>query len=609
MIEVWCIKAWNRLGPPRRRLALLARRVVERVRSRRLGMALTIITPLFLVFWHALVLVTRAGHLSQIVAEAHSPSFGNFRGELMPDHSGTRLLYLEGENQGVSLCFYDAADRKRKLLFHEIVGQPSMPSETFLGWSPDDQFFAYGRRGKWNFLWEIVIGDGHTGKTVAAIPSHVRALSGVWLSPGNLVFMDKNHVLFRIERSQGRWSAPKFFECFKEDPNRLKNAPVRNLTAFDDDSVVWQQGNTIWKCGENSDAAEEIWETTTNALLGFSYSQATGRFLLRCEDKTGQYFTFFDPNRGGQPFGIQRLNAAECPLDHPAFINDGHGYTFLSQNGLTNVLLVKAGDSLKPVEFRWPDQVKGFAASQREIFLVTSFSQGPAEINQYDVASGAVQCVVPITAEHLDYMTNCVVTRNQITDADGKPLIYYLYQPPHAGRFKKHPLILGIHGVERPGFAWASYYEALSEAGFYYAYAEHYRRDFSEWASDALAVFKSLAQRADVDTNRVFLFDVSAGAPAADELLENHPGLWAGAVSWNPIAFPDPSKIVGTRLFIDTGQNDPAFGERGLSFQEDAAKAGVPVTLLIHPASGHILNTLEGGRERLRETLLFLGEP
>jgi dipeptidyl aminopeptidase/acylaminoacyl peptidase len=42
-------------------------------------------------------------------------------------------------------------------------------------------------------------------------------------------------------------------------------------------------------------------------------------------------------------------------------------------------------------------------------------------------------------------------------------------------------------------------------------------------------------------------------------------------------------------------------------FQDSAAKAGIPVTLIIHPGLRHTLTVPSADRERLREALIFLG--
>ncbi len=103
----------------------------------------------------------------------------------------------------------------------------------------------------------------------------------------------------------------------------------------------------------------------------------------------------------------------------------------------------------------------------------------------------------------------------------------------------------------------------------------------------------------------------SAGTSIVYELLAQHPRLWRGVILFSPTHFPDPARLPDLRIFIDNGGADPNFGKRGMAvpmdFQDAAASAGIPVTLIIHPGLGHIFRMPAGERERMREALIFLG--
>jgi hypothetical protein len=565
---------------------------------------LSIAMPLLVVVWHLAALAGRPAHLDKIVAELGAYALGNFHEDPMPNHAGTRLLFIKNTENGFGL-FFNKIGGRRKQIYEESYKKPGTLSETFLGWSPDDRFFAYGRRGH---PWEIVIGDGDTGDALATVRVNSRAVSGDWLSPQTLVFAGDNQVLFAMENAQAKWLGPRPFKYFKDTSHKLPGGRIRNVTAMNADSVVWQQGNVLWSCGENSETPVKIWEATTNTLVEFSFSQAARRMLIHGQDASGRFFADFYPGQPDRPIAITRISAAEYQPDHVTLVNGGKGYAFMSQLNLTNILVIKSDQTHAPVKLRWPDQIAGFTAGQQEIFVTSSLSAGPVEIDRYDLASGATECAVPNAEEHFDYATNCVIARNQITNAAGDTLTYYLYAPPERAANQKHPLVIGILGVGQPGFAWGAYYEAFANCGNYYAYIERYHRE-SFLTEDVLSVYESLAQRPEIDTNNVYLYGVSVGAPAVYELLEGNPARWRGAVLFNPVGLPDPSRIAGTRLLIDTGDSDRVFGKEGsqvpMRFQDEAAKAGTTVTLLIHPSTGHVLRTPSGGRERLREALIF----
>ena len=160
------------------------------------------------------------------------------------------------------------------------------------------------------------------------------------------------------------------------------------------------------------------------------------------------------------------------------------------------------------------------------------------------------------------------------------------------------------------GFNRSGNHEAMVNCGAYFASVDRHQRDASKWADDAFAVYEALAARPEIDTNRVSLYAVSAGTPAAYKLLQAHPKLWRGAILFSPTHFRIPSRIPGLRVFIDNGDADPSFGKQGMSvpmdFQDNAAKAGIPVTLLIHHGLGHIFRMPARGSE-CAEALIFLG--
>lgn len=611
MIEVLFAKAWNGLAPSRGKLTAKTRDFFNSLPSKRVGVILTIAIPLLVIIWHGTAaLINRPAHLDKIVKELGSTTIGRFFRNPMPDHSGTRLLFLESTENGVGLFLSKVGDGHRKLLYEELYKQPNTPSDRFLGWSPDDKFFAYSRDYK---QWEIAICDGDTGNTLATFPTTTRAVSGAWLSHHNLAFACEDQVLYEVENSQGKWTVPEPFDYFKNASDKLKNDPIENLTAFDADSVVWQQGNAIWSCGEHDDVPVKIWDATTNTMIEFSYSQAAQKFLLHCKDATGQFFMVLYPDRPEQAEDITRINPKQYNPRDLTLINDGKGYVFMSHDTATsNTFVIKFDDSHVPTQVPWPHQVTGFAASQHEIFIASSLGNRPIEINEYDMASGSVECAAPMTEQHFEYLTNYTMECNQITNAAGENLKYYLFESPHHN-VKKHPLIIGVPGAGQIGYAWAEPPVAFANCGCYYVYVDREQRDPSEWAQDMFTVYESLVKRPDIDANNVYLYGISVGALQVYELLREKPGLWKGAILLNPILSTDPTQFTAKKIFIDCGDSDPNFGKDGSEvprrFQDAIAKSGIPVTLLIHPGQAHSLWSPSAERERMREALIFLNEP
>ena len=93
-----------------------------------------------------------------------------------------------------------------------------------------------------------------------------------------------------------------------------------------------------------------------------------------------------------------------------------------------------------------------------------------------------------------------------------------------------------------------------------FVYVEHYQRDESRWAEDALTVYESLAKNPNIDTNRVYLYGNSAGAGPVCDLPEESPKLWRGMIFHSPVRLPDPSQLSGKKIFVDCGASDLGIG-------------------------------------------------
>jgi dipeptidyl aminopeptidase/acylaminoacyl peptidase len=599
MIEVWCAKAWNYLAPSRRKLADKNKRLP----SKRTGIALSVAVPTLVFLWYLAILADRPSHFDKIISKLGSATIGRFA-TTMSDHAGTRLVFMQGTEKGYGIFWDKIGSGKRKLIDEDPYTQLGAPHQTLLGWSPDDRFFAFSR---YNGHWEIVVCDGDTGTTLATVPVNDRVSFGAWLSPQTLAFATRVRALFTIRHFQDKWSNPVPFKYFKKRSHKLPIEPMQNVTAFDTHSVVWKQGNIIWRCGEDSGAPVKVWESKTNRLIQFSFSQAANKFLLNYENAEGQFLADFYPDRTDELADITKINTKEYHVGYLNLINNGKGYVFMSQIGTTNMMVTRLDDSHASVQFQWPDQFSRFVPGQHEIFVASSLSNGPTGIWKYDVATGSTECVVPRAEENSYYLTNATVNWGRITNASGEMLTYYLYAPPRQSSVKKHPLIIGIGGIAPVGFAWNPNYQAFAECGYYFMYVERYQRNYSQWGEDVLTVYESLVKRLDIDKNRVYLYGVSAGSGAVSELLAEKPKLWRGVILLSPGAMPDPSQISGDRIFIDGGGDDPGFRKRAIQFQNEAVKAGIQVRLLIYPGLDHMLDRMPWAeQEQLRENLIFL---
>ena len=584
-------------------------------------MAVAISAPLLVVLWHLFALATRPPHLNQIVAELGSTM--RFVANPSPNHAGTRLVFIQTTEHGYGV-FFSEAPGKRKLLYEQLnqgAGYGNL-DESLLGWSPDDNLFAYCRR---TTGWEIVICDRNTGAEVGVVPVRSMLSSAAWLAPEVFVVADDKRVLQTVRRHHDQWVQPLPFSFYSllssatesatpsdpQAPARLSDLPIRGLAPFGADCVVWQQGGNLFACGPASNSPAILWESTAdNTLLEFASAEPR-KLLLHCRDASGEYLArFYPPN---QVRDLTRIQGDQPQPSHLMLINDGQGCAFFTQTSEDPDRLLILPDGIHPgAEIRWQDQVRFFAAGKNAIYVVSSLNDEPPAIWRCDAASGSTECVVPNVENRFRYTLNSHIAIEAITNAAGEALTCYLLAPAHLTGNRKHPLVVGILGYQEMGFTWSANHEAIANCGAFFATVGRRHRDFSNWADDAFAAYETLIKKPDIDASKVYLYGDSAGTSTVYQLLQRNPKLWRGVILFSPTRFPDPSQIPGQRIFIDNGGADPNFGQRGIAvpmdFQDDAAKAGIPVTLLIHPGLGHIFRMPAGERERMREALIFLGQ-
>jgi len=589
----------------------------QKIRSRPLGMAIAVAAPLMVVLWHLLALAARPAHLGKIVAELGSVM--ELVNEYLnpspcPNHACTKLVFLETTENGAGVFFSDAPGR-RKLLFEELCGGDdyNLLKESLMGWSPDDAFFAYGRYYK-SSDWQIVFCDGNTGAEVAVVRCNEFVAAAAWLSPECLAFANIDGVLYIMRKNNDQWTRPKTFKCFRNASYKPPTEGIVGFTAFDANTVVWRQGGTLFACSEDSDAPVKLWESTNDDTL-LEFSLARSKFLARFRDAQGEYFANLYPQKeNGRIVGVTVANVTRIHSGefHFTLINHGEGYAYLTDVGESPcTLVVKPDNSHPPMQFQLQDQVQNFVAGEHAIYVVSSLHDEPSGIWRCDLASGAMECVAPNVEKPFACVRNPRLTTDTITNGAGEPLTYYWLSPTHSAAVTKHPLVIGILGIGQY-FAWSVNFEAFANCGAFFVSLDRHQRDSSQWADDAFAVYENLARRPDMDTNKVFLFAESAGAFSVFELLEKNPKLWRGAILFSPSSFPEPSQIPGSRIFMDNCGDDMAFGAEGMKvpmrFQDAAALAGIPVTLIIHPGLGHASSWPVAVRERLREAMIFLNE-
>ncbi len=573
---------------------------------------------LFVVAWH-LIATRDKPRLEKVAAELVSTI--EFFGTPVPNHTGAKLFYAQTSANGVTGYIVDSASGKKTFLFeHE---QSHLQGVGLLGWSPDDKLFAYSVRSPKGI---ISICDANSAGTLATVGESKIILGGVWLSDESFVYVNNNQDLSLIQKSGGDWHKSNLFTkkpaagpnkpdvATNVKPATVRKTPVRSnpaelvqcLTAISEKSVAWQQGGAIWKYDLGSDAPVKIWESTTNTLVNFCFSDERNVLKLHCKNADGEFLFDLYPAfiwRDERITGFEQIKPPSgAIISSLTFIRNGFGYAYLAKSQTFDAIVIKPGSNSVPIQLTWEAGVDSFPANDNHVYITGSPTNGPLDIWDYDVKAGALGCAVSGLELPFQHAGIVAATHEATTNADGESVVYHLSPPVHFVAGKKYPLVISFNGVR-----WRPQEAAVPNAGCFLASLNGIPNN----VEDVVAVYQASIQHPGIAASRVYVMGVSAGANLAGILLQDRPDLWRGAILLSPVSFPDPSQLKVSRILIDSGGNDTYLKESGgvsklTQFQDAAALAGIPVTLSINQLASHVYRSNIAEEERVRQTLKFL---
>ncbi len=588
--------------------------------SRWLGLVLAVLTPLLVVTCHRLATSGKPAHLHETVEELGSILI--FAGRPLLNHDCTKMVFLQyrtlgsrtNDSWGINLL--DLASGKRTLL--DELSTDSWREEAIygqvrtFGWSPDDKLFAYCRKKQK----EIVIADIATGKIVATFLVPKSIGSGTWLSPQTLVCTDRERV-FAVTQSGGQWLPPQDLVAPVSAPgDGGTNQPIESLQAFSADTLLWQQAGDIWKLRRGEACPEKVWQTRTNELVEYFYAPETGKFLLHFRDARGDRLAELPTPGGGGAATLTNEERIENGGYRPTqvrWINQGRGYAYLNESdyGL-NTPVIKFDRQRPPAQLPWQSEIKSYAVCGEQLFVMSSLTNEPMGIWQYDLVSGALERLVANQERPFQYAVNQPPLEHVFTNVAGKRLSYYLLEPAGLNPDRLAPLVFGCMGKLEKAYVWDRYAQTIANCGFYCVIPDRRNSEVSEWAADAVSIYEDLKKRINLNLNQVHLLGISVGAGTMNELLTTRPELWRDAIYLSPGSLPDPALLSRRRVLVDIGGLDPLWGEKSINakkFRDAAARAGAEVTLLIREGVEHNCRILSIEKERLHQLASFLGKP
>lgn len=565
--------------------------------SRRTGLRLAVGTVLLVVGWH-LCVIARQRHLLAVATEVGSIAQSKeelINEELVPSGDGRGVVFFQETETGIGTYFCDTASGRSKLLFEQnengYSGQFGM-----LAWSPDNRLFACAVLSDPNPLRpkrEIILYHGDSGEVAAKVEAAGYLVESklIWLSPHSFAYSTYNQAwLVFEEKTAGNWSQTQAIK-------RFADGELKNLAAISPHAMAWQQGDEVWSYDLATGVAEKLWGTATNKLNSFTYSAETGNLLLNCSDANGPLSICFRPPRLrdtpgtilDMTRGVTRTRSVDLRMEQ------GH-YAFT----------ITPATNSEPTHFVWDGMVEYYKLAGDFLYFTGNPPDAPPGIWQYNINTRTARCLASGLKGNFKY-TSMVVPMGGIgKNAAGKEMSYHLWSPAQVVPGKKYPLILG-----QAHYMWFSYPQVAANGGYYFAAADRlsWWAGLADWGADVMGLYEILAKNPNIDTNRIYLFATSAESSLLSQFVAEKPDLWRGVILFNPVVEPDLSQAHLSTMFIVSGKDDDNNTLAGLSkYQAEAAKAGIPVKLIVQDGVQHITRSIATERERTKQFARFLLE-
>ena len=573
----------------------------RRAKSNKPGVLCAAMAVLLLFGWRGLVLANRPAHLLDIARELGS--IGQFKDDLFPNKTGTRLVYTQDTTSGAGLFFCNIPNREAKLLCELKESEFDWRRFGMLGWSPDDSKFAYALPATKDKIF-ICVCNADSGEIIAKIEAPGNLAELAWLTPNSFAYLLQYYQVLAVieEKPDGQWAETHNFGQVYEG-----EGSARNLVGTSPNSVAWSNGTNIWALDFDSGKPAIIWRGgTTNHLSGMTYSREKTEFLLDCCDENDQFLIRFDPGRNWLS-NIGRVGDARHPIQNLTWVNGVASYVYNLNDGGTNAFFIKSDMNNPPARLPWPGPIRTFRLAGDHLYVAGSVGGEPAGIYDYDFRTGEFGLVISSVKSPLHY-AKCVAPIDSVfTNESGRLVSYHLWRPASFAPRKKYPLIIG-----QTPYIWMPFPQIAASQGYCFVMIERpgWFDGLENWSDDVMDVYNRLTKDPNVDTNRVFLYGASAETGYISQLLVEKPELWRGVITFSPSGLPklpDTSHLSGMLVVVGKDEGN-AVTQRWVEYQDEAARNGIQMDLVFQNGAQHISRSIATELERAENLSKFLTE-
>jgi dipeptidyl aminopeptidase/acylaminoacyl peptidase len=297
-------------------------------------------------------------------------------------------------------------------------------------------------------------------------------------------------------------------------------------------------------------------------------------------------------------------------LQHPVaninWVNGGASYVYRLNDGSTNTFFIKSDVKSPPTRLSWPGGMRTFAMSGGHLYVAGSVGSDPAGIYDYDPKADTLSLIVSSLKSPLKY-AKCVKPSNwAFTNEQGRVVSYALWRPLNVVPQKKYPLILS-----QTPYIWMPFPQIAASQGYYFVMIDRpsWTSGQENWNDDVMNAYQRLIKDPNVDTNSVFLYGASAETGYISQLLVDKPDLWRGAITLSTSLLPDlPTTTHVLSMLVVVGGDDIGVTQHWTKYQDDEARQGIRVNLVIQDDTAHISRSIATELERAEGLARFLNE-
>ena len=350
-------------------------------------------------------------------------------------------------------------------------------------------------------------------------------------------------------------------------------------------------------------------------LTGFSYSPATGRFLLQTTSNGRNLLWRYDP-AGGTNDPVQV--AAAPHMISPQWVGDT-GCAYAVVNAGTNAVLLGDGRDAPRTVVTGAGDLRWFQATPDggKLLIMGTFHREASEgVWRYDLGAGQLQPLVPGSDHPSVYARFVEPSQSTIKLASGKSIRCTIFPPAGLNPHKKYPLVLGytvVRTILNNGADGRLWVADLATCGAYVVVVDRptWFGDIELYGEYVQGAYEVMAKNPRVDTSRVYLFGASAETQYMTQIATDPANRWRGIIYLNPTGLPDFSGLPHfgpkPKILISAGGEEHEEA-RLAQYQAEALQAGVLVEYVIHPGEGHHLLGNAAQNERTQAMMHFIFE-